>query len=156
MAARKRMLTNIPSGLDEIIATFGSLNGGFEAKHITLFDLPYTLKYEGAPVKRARCHRLAVENFIQAFKSVQTEGLANQFSEFNGIYAPRSIRGQSAHASCHSWGIAIDMCASQYPLGSQLRMPDAIVKAFQSAGFFYGGDFKSRKDPMHFQLATHY
>jgi hypothetical protein len=154
---RRKMLTNIPSGLSGIIATFGSIKDpAFERKNIVFFDLPYPLKYDGATVVRARCHRLVVENFIAAFRNVQAAGLADQFTEFNGIYAKRAIRGSVGRASCHSWGIAIDMCASKYPLGSAKRMPEAIVKVFASAGFFYGGDFKNRKDPMHFQLATNY
>lgn len=150
------MITRIPSGLDEIIHTFGSLNDpNFEARNIIVFTLPYSLKYAGQIVTRSRSHRLAVDNFLQAFRNVQSAGLTNQFIEFNGIYARRAIRGQALHPSTHSWGIAIDMCASRYPLGSPKRMPDGIIKAFRDAGFFYGGDFKSRKDPMHFQLATH-
>jgi hypothetical protein len=157
------MLTKIPNGLGSIIATFGSLNDPkFEAKNLVHFDLPYPLTYvdaasnHGITIARALCHRLAVDNFIAAFKNVQAAGLADQFVEFNGIYAKRAIRGSVGRASCHSWGIAIDMCASKYPLGSLKRMPDAIIKAFRDAGFFYGGDFKNRKDPMHFQLATGY
>jgi hypothetical protein len=153
------MLSKTPAGLDQIIKVFGSLGSSpaaFEKKNVVLFALPYPLKYEGKPVTRARCHRLVVDNFVKAFQGIKAAGLADQFVEFNGIYAPRPIRGQESHPSCHSWGIAIDMLASQYPLGSRKRMPDAIIQIWQEAGFFYGGDFMSRKDPMHFQFATHY
>ncbi len=151
------MLTKIPHGLDEIIHVFGSLSDpGFAAKNLMTFQLPYTLFYAGKPVNRASAHRLAVDNFVAAFKNIQDAGLASQFTEFNGIYAARPIRGQESHPSTHSWGIAVDMEASKFPLGSHKRMPDGIIRAFQAAGFFYGGDFKSRKDPMHFQLATGY
>lgn len=159
------MLTQIPVGLDEIIHTFGSLDDpNFESHNIVLFTLPYPLKYEGQIVTKARAHRLAVDNFVQGFRNVQAAGFADKFVEFNGIYARRSIRGQASHPSAHSWGIAIDMeafdtkvgDAATHPLGSQRRLPEPIVAAMQAAGFFYGGDFKSRKDPMHFQLATHY
>ncbi len=37
------MLTQIPNGLDEIIAAYGSLDDPqFENKHIVSFDLPFT------------------------------------------------------------------------------------------------------------------
>ena len=75
---------------------------------------------------------------------------------YGGIYAARSIRGQSSHPSTHSWGIAIDLEPEKYPLGSTSRFPDTVVKIFQDAGFFYGGDFKARKDPMHFQFCKGY
>lgn len=151
------MLDKIPAGLDQIIKVFGSLDDPhFEQNNIVLFDLPYPLTYDGQPVKRARAHRLAVDHFVAAFKAVQAAGLHEHFTEFNGIYNRRAIRGQSAHPSLHSWGAAIDMCASKIPLGSSRRLPQGVIDAFKAAGFFYGGDFVSRKDGMHFQLATHY
>ncbi len=151
------MLTQIPNGLDEIIHTYGSLDDPqFEARHIVLFDLPYPLSFEGQQVRRARCHNLAVDNFIQAFRNVEAAGLAGQFVEFDGIYARRSIRGQASHPSLHSWGVAVDMGASTHPLGKMVPWPQGILDAFASAGFFWGGNFKSRKDCMHFQLATRY
>ena len=151
------MLTEIPNGLDEIIATYGSLDDSqFENKHIVSFDLPYTLRYEGQTVKHSRCHKAAVDNFVQALKNVQDAGLADQFVEYNGIYARRPIRGQASHPSLHSWGVAIDMGASTHPLGGSATWPQGILDAFASAGFFWGGNFRSRKDPMHFQLATGY
>lgn len=151
------MIEVVPVGLDSIIHTFGSLDDpNFEARNIVTFNLPYSLFYNDAEVKRARAHKLAVDNFIQGFKNVADAGLADQFKEFNGIYARRAIRGQASHPSTHSWGIAVDMGVSHFPLGSLKRMPDGIIKAMQAAGFFYGGDFKSRKDPMHFQLARGY
>jgi hypothetical protein len=151
------MLTQIPNGLDEIIHTYGSIDdANFETRHIVLFPLPYPLIYEGQAVKHARCHNLAVDNFVQAFKNVNDAGVADQFKEFNGIYNRRAIRGQASNASLHSWGVAIDMGASTHKLGSDATWPQAIIDAFESAGFFWGGNFKSRKDPMHFQLATGY
>jgi hypothetical protein len=151
------MLTQIPNGLDEIIATYGSLDEGqFETKHIVLFNLPYALKFEGQTVTHARCHSVVVDNFIQAFQNVEAAGLKDQFIEFNGIYAKRPIRGQASHPSLHSWGVAIDMGASTHPLGQMVPWPQGIIDAFASAGFFWGGNFKARKDCMHFQLATGY
>jgi hypothetical protein len=98
------MLTNIPNGLDEIIATYGSIDDpAFYAKNIVKFELPYPLLYGGVPVNKAVCHRLAVDNLVQAFKNLQAAGFADQFKEFNGIYARRAIRGQPSHPSAHSW-----------------------------------------------------
>lgn len=151
------MLTHTPVGLDEIIATFGSLDTPrFESRYIEPFTLPYPLFYEGVKVTRARCHHLIIENFQQAFEAIKVAGLQDQAQNYSGIYNPRAIRGQTAHPSTHSWGIAIDLEAEKYPLGSTRRFPDGIVKIFQDAGFFYGGDFQSRKDPMHFQFCKGY
>ena len=151
------MLTNTPAGLDEIIDTFGSLRTpDFESRYIVPFTLPYPLFYDHIKITRARCHHLLVDNFQAVFKHLLDGGLSDQVSNFSGIYNSRSIIGQPMHASTHSWGIAIDLEASRYPLGSSARFPKEVVDVFRSAGFFYGGDFLSRKDPMHFQFATHY
>lgn len=151
------MLTQIPVGLDEIIQTFGSLDDPqFEANNIVLFNLPYPLLFEGTPVTRARGHKRVVEHFQKALADIQAAGLASQVKNYSGIYARRSIRGFGSHPSTHSWGIAIDLESEKFPLGSTQRFPDAVVQIFQNAGFFYGGDFQARKDPMHFQLCKGY
>lgn len=150
------MLTETPSGLDEIIRTFGEPNDPqFEANNIVLFTLPYTLLFEGQEVKRARCHKLLVENFLKAFQDVKNAGFESQVKNFSGIFNKRPQKGGS-RPSTHSWGIAIDLEAEKFPLGSSKRFPDEIVAIFRSAGFSYGGDFQSRKDPMHFQFATNF
>jgi len=151
------VLTTTPSGLDEIIAVFGSLNTpDYEARYIEPFTLPYPLFYEGTKVTRSRCHHLVIENFQQAFEAIKAAGLQDQVQNYGGIYMTRPIRGQTAHPSAHSWGIAIDLEPAKYPLGSANRFAPKIVQIFQDAGFFYGGDFVSRKDPMHFQFCKGY
>lgn len=150
------MLTKTPHGLQELTDVFGDPNDpGFEKNNIVLFKLPYLLLYDGRPVSKARCHRLIVDNFIKAFTDLKDAGLDKHFQNYGGIYAVRSKRGQS-HPSTHSWGIAIDGEPAKYPLGSAKRFPDGVVAIFKAAGFFYGGDFSGRLDPMHFQFVTGY
>jgi|ERR1043166_1041343 hypothetical protein len=150
------MLKQTPAGLGEIIDTFGHLSTpNFEARYIVPFLLPYPLYYDGTKVTRARCHYLIVDNFIAAFKEIKKANLENEVQNYSGIYNNRPIRGAS-HPSAHSWGIAIDLEAGKYRLGSTNRFPDKIVEIFRSVGFFYGGDFEKRKDPMHFQFCTGY
>ncbi|KAK47785.1 murein transglycosylase [Caballeronia jiangsuensis] len=151
------MLNHTPAGLDEIIDTFGSLDvPDFQARYIVPFELPYPLYFEGKKVLRARCHYLLCDNFIKAFSLLQERKLDRFVQNYGGIYARRPIRGQTSHASTHSWGIAIDLEPEKYPLGSKERFPPEVVDTFTECGFLYGGDFKGRKDPMHFQFATHY
>lgn len=72
------------------------------------------------------------------------------------LSAATAAGSRGSHPSTHAWGIAIDLEAERYPLGSAARMPDDVVAVFHKAGFFYGGDFLARKDPMHFQFCTRY
>ena len=150
------MLKRTPNGLREIVATFGHLTPNFEARYIVSFDLPYPLLYAGKTVRRARCHRLLVDNFITAFSAIRAAGLESECRNYGGIYANRSIRGISSHPSTHSWGIAIDLEPAKYPLGNRKRFPDAVIQCWELAGFYYGGNFRKRPDPMHFQFTINY
>jgi hypothetical protein len=150
------MLKHTPNGLKEINDTFGSLDTpNFESRYIVAYTLPYPLYYGGVKVTRARSHYLIVDNFLQAFEDIKKAGLEDQAKNYSGVYNKRLIKGSSKWSS-HSWGIAIDLEAEKYPLGSSKRFPDAIIKIFQKAGFIYGGDFSTRKDPMHFQFCDGY
>lgn len=71
---------------------------------------------------------------------------------YDGCYVNRDVRG-SLEPSIHSWGLAIDLNASQFPLGSDAKQLPIIIEAFESHGWFWGGNFQTRKDPMHFQRA---
>lgn len=151
------MIAKIPNGFDEIIQVYGQLA---EVSHkLVLFDLPYPLLFDqgnsGTSVLRATCHELAVDNFVGALTAIKDAGLEPLVLRYGGIYANRVKRGQ-AHPSTHAWGIAIDLEPQRYPLGSDSRFPDAVVDIFKRFGFFYGGDFEGRPDPMHFQLALGY
>jgi hypothetical protein len=150
------MLTKTPNGLAEIKQIFGDANAdGFEAQMIKSFELAYPLHYAGKPVTHAHCHHLLIENFQQAFQQIKDKGLIDQVTNYGGIYQVRSKRGQKK-LSTHSWGIAIDLEPDKYPLKSKNRFSDEVIQIFKDAGFVYGGDFKSRLDPMHFQFCSAY
>jgi hypothetical protein len=150
------MLKKVPSGVAEIKKIFGDANDPqFEAHNIKEFDLPYPLLYAGQKVIHARCHYLIIENFQQAFQQIKDRGLVDEVTNYGGIYQVRSKRGQKK-LSTHAWGIAIDLEMEKYPLKSKARFPDDVIQIFRAAGFFYGGDFKSRLDPMHFQACLKY
>ncbi len=71
-------------------------------------------------------------------------------------YNHRYIRGQEAKKilSNHSWGLAIDLNAVTNPQGRVLRtdMPDWVVEAATRWGFYWGGNYKTTPDAMHFEF----
>jgi len=72
-------------------------------------------------------------------------------------YCYRMVRGTTDKLSNHSSGTAIDLNASKHPLG-QLGTFDATKVPMLRAlahkyGLTWGGDYKSRKDEMHFEIA---
>ena len=73
---------------------------------------------------------------------------------WGGAYNYRPIRG-SSRLSCHAFGAAIDMDPDHNGMNTAhiSHLDPAIVAAFKAEQFFWGGDFHSRQDPMHFQAA---
>jgi len=72
-------------------------------------------------------------------------------------YCYRNIRGTSDKLSNHSSGTAIDLNAAKHPLGHagtftvmQTVMIQALAKKY---GLTWGGDYKNRKDEMHFEIS---
>ena len=71
-------------------------------------------------------------------------------------YAFRMVRGSTDRLSCHSSGTAIDLNATKHPLGKigtfpaeKVPMIRALAKKY---GLKWGGDYKNRKDEMHFEI----
>jgi len=72
-------------------------------------------------------------------------------------YAYRMVRGDPTRLSCHSSGTAIDLNATKHPMGKydtfaaeKVPMIRALAKKY---GLKWGGDFKTRPDDMHFEVA---
>lgn len=66
--------------------------------------------------------------------------------------ACRAIRGTST-ASNHSWGLAVDINAPCNPMSTQFisDIPPDVVHAWEACGFYWGGRYSHRHDPMHFE-----
>jgi len=72
-------------------------------------------------------------------------------------YCYREIRGSSTNLSNHSSGTAIDLNSTKHPLGKagtfpleKVPMIRALAKKY---GCIWGGDYRNRKDEMHFEIA---
>src|SRR6185312_13762636 len=66
-------------------------------------------------------------------------------------YSNRNMRGGSQRSE-HAYGLAIDINPAQNPFGSsKTDMPKDIHALAAKYGLIWGGDWKSKPDPMHFQ-----
>ncbi len=140
-------------GVDELLALYGDpMKSDFERQWIASFTLPYALVFNSAMIWTARCHRLVITTFQAVFAAIKADGLCDAASEYGGIYANRSIRGFPGHLSAHAYGLAIDLNPTAFPLGSAKNQDPRVTAIFKAHGFAYGGDFLSRKDPMHYSL----
>jgi len=73
-------------------------------------------------------------------------------------YCYRMVRGSSKKLSNHSSGTALDLNATKHPLGKAGTFPAEKIPMLQALckkyGIKWGGDYKGRKDEMHFEIAN--
>ena len=72
-------------------------------------------------------------------------------------YCFRDVRGNVGKLSNHSSGTAIDLNATKHPLGKIGTFPNEKVPMIRALakkyGLIWGGDYRNRKDEMHFEVA---
>lgn len=73
-------------------------------------------------------------------------------------YCFREVRGVPGKISNHSSGTAIDLNSTRHALGkvgtfdpAKVPMIRALAKKY---GLFWGGDYRNRKDEMHFEISV--
>lgn len=127
---------------------------------------PFAMVYRDGtkvtPIRSIQWHTRGVAALTIALAAVwehaghdENSDILRHVRNFSGSYNYRPIRG-SSRLSCHAFGAAIDFDAESLPLGKPVAasdMPQIVVDDFKAAGFFWGGDYTGRKDPMHFQLS---
>jgi peptidoglycan hydrolase-like protein with peptidoglycan-binding domain len=134
-----------------------------DASLLVQVPVPFALTYEGkGPITHVGFHRKAADALAAVFADLwdvygkdQAALDATRVTKFSGTYNYRAIRG-SSRLSCHAFGAAIDLDAEDLPLGKpnpSNGMPANVVACFKKQGFFWGNDYRGRKDPMHFQAA---
>lgn len=134
---------------------------GFEAKHIVRIYPPRALIYAGHRVSRVTCHAQVAPFLRAALAEIDQAGKWHAIEQYGGGFEPRLIRG-GTDWSIHTLGLAWDFDPERNPLGAEPEAcyfgsnPDGrwVVDCFNAWGFFWGGRFKGRPDPMHFQFST--
>ena len=151
-----------------LIAFYGDPSSRGFAQNLVPFNPPYALQYKDdagrvTPVHRFVVHRKCLDAFGRVFDAIfrayehsRQKIEADNLHWFGGCYAPRHVRGSSEKLSCHAFAAAIDLDPEHEPMNRnhQSKMPRVVIDAFKAEGAFWGGDFHSRQDPMHFQFAT--
>ena len=120
-------------------------------RNMIVWDVPSELEIGLIP-KRIYCNKDLVAPLGQAFKNLIATGHVKEIKTWDGCFNIRKMRALSS-MSLHSWGIAIDINASENQLNQIPKLSSGFVKCFTDAGFDWGGSWKGRTDPMHFQLA---
>lgn len=75
-------------------------------------------------------------------------------SAFGGCFDIRNIAG-SNNWSNHSWACAIDLDPNRNGFNTgHGHMQPVVINAFKRQGFLWGGDYRGRTDPMHFEAVS--
>lgn len=142
----------------ELIRFYGNPGNGEVARQLVKVVPPFQMYYDGRPLKSITFHKKAAPALKAALDEIwenckhdqallDREGISN----CAGTYNPRKVRGSATKWSNHAFGAAIDLDAKDNGLGQKGDMPHWVVNAFKRQGFRWGGDYRGRKDPMHFE-----
>lgn len=78
-----------------------------------------------------------------------------RISHYSGAYNHRLIRGSADRWSNHAYGAAIDLDAEHNGFNTgHGTMPQPVIDAFKRQGALWGGDYRGRTDPMHFEFCS--
>jgi hypothetical protein len=96
-------------------------------------------------------HKWAVAPLMAVQTDIRASGTTYKFSDVQ-TYCNRNIAGSRVKSN-HSWALAVDINPAKNPMGSKLvtDIPAKVREIFKAHGFKWGGDYKSKKDAMHFE-----
>jgi len=135
---------------------------GWVDEWMTEAEIPQLAALDTGGHRRTRitCHYRAAPIFRALFAAWEAAGLLPLLRTYDGCWVPRFKRGRAPGGpqalSNHTWGTAIDLNARELPLGTR---PDdthpisALVPIAEAHGVFWGGLFRTRPDPMHWEVA---
>jgi hypothetical protein len=129
-----------------------------EGKWMTVFVPPVWFQSQvinsatGKPCTKIYMNKDMVEPFKKAIETALNRNLHTELKTFDGCFMIRDVRAVPGAKSTHSYGLAIDINATENPLGKPAKLSSELVACFTEAGFTWGGNFK-RKDGMHFSYA---
>jgi hypothetical protein len=122
--------------------------------NLVVINIPEEIRAGSRLPMRIYCNKDMEAPLIAAFKNLKERGFLDEFHTYNGCWNIRLKLGGTTW-SLHSWGIAIDVNASENAFGAKPVLSEGFVKCFTDAGFDWGGIWKAPKtDGMHFQLKT--
>ena len=132
-----------------------------QKKHMGMLEIPSTwfpnwvVAGTKIQVKHIYCNNDMNRPLFYALQSISAEGLGGELHTFDGCFNIRAVRGSSSF-SLHSYGLALDIYAARNPMSYILRttFSDRFIKCFKEQGFYWGGDWKGRKDAMHFSYGV--
>ena len=144
----------------QLILKYGLPDKDYQAKHCEMWkiseDFPWTLNItignSQNQWKRVFINKDFKEKVIRAFGNLERAGLHTEIKTFDGCYVDRKVRGRNTK-SLHAWAVAFDLNAGTEGLGKlTTNWSPRFIAVMKASGLYWGGDWKGRKDNMHFAL----
>lgn len=146
----------------DLLQFYGTPGPQVEAQLVRVVP-PFQMYYDGKPVGSIKFHKKAAGALTAALNEIWEHYGRNQgkidalgISKYAGAYNPRYVRGTENTTrkwSNHAYGAAIDLNAADNGFGKgKGNIPQPVVDAFKRQGARWGGDYKGRTDPMHFEF----
>lgn len=133
-----------------IIKKFGEPGAAYQEQHCELWEVQKDFPW--FPAKKLLINKEFKNKLFAAFTNLQKAGIQGEIKTFDGCYNDRSVRGRASQ-SLHAWAMAIDINAATEKLAqNSTHFTGQFLAIMKAAGLFWGGDWKSRKDSMHFAL----
>lgn len=136
-------------------------NPRWVAANLIRITPPFQMYYAGQPIKSITVHKLIVDAVRAALteiwiacgkdqKNVDKTGA----SDWAGCFNYRVIAG-SNNLSNHGFACAVDLSPKTNGFNAgKGTLSNIVVDAFKHQGARWGGDYKGRTDPMHFEFVT--
>jgi len=144
----------------QAVARYGAIvNGKWpdEAKWMVIYKTPdwFAKKVINSATQKP-CDKIYINKDLmsmlnKALELVKERNLCDELKTFDGCFHIRDVRGKQGTVSCHSYGTAIDLNATENPLGGEVKFSNKLLQCFKEAGFTLGSEFV-RKDGMHFSI----
>lgn len=137
------------SAQDEIIFKYGQPDKAYFDKYCIMWQIQEDFSW--FPAKRIYINKDFKDKLYTALKEIEAAGLQHEIETFDGCYVERKVRG-SNKISLHSWAMATDWNAAKEKLGQNDTHFTPAFIAIMVKYVYWGGNYKGRKDPMHFSL----
>jgi len=133
---------------------------GWQEKYLTRIATPFQMYYAKHPIASILVNKNCASAMLAAFNEIyercghdQVKVDATGASDFGGCFNIRQIAG-SKNYSNHSWACAIDLSPGSNGFNMKSTLSTVVITAFKRQGALWGGDYKGRKDPMHFEFVS--
>lgn len=135
---------------------------GWQALNLVHIVPPFHMFYAKQPLAHGiLVHKKIVPALTLVFAEIWDKCGHNQAevdktgaSDFGGCFNIRNISGSNNYSN-HSWACAIDLDPSRNGFNTgHGHMAQIIIDAFDRQGALWGGRYKGRTDPMHYEFVS--